>query len=81
MSVLVDSLLLLSGVLQYYQELVQEVAQGGGKTKLEPGPPGQREAGHHSHHCLLGKPAKGSYQQNGALQPTEAAYCLYSPTI
>lgn len=70
-----DSPLLLSGVLQYCQELVQDIAQGRGETKLEPDPPGQREAGHHSQHCLLGKPAKGSYQQNGALQPTEAACC------
>lgn len=63
-----------SGVLQYCQELVQEIAQGRGKMKLEPDAPGQREAGHLSHHCLLGKPAKRS-SQNGALQPTEAACC------
>lgn len=62
-------------VLQYCQELVQEITQSRGKAELEPDVPGQGEAGHHSQHCLLGKPAKGSSQQNGALQPTKAACC------
>lgn len=57
-------------VLQYCQEVVQESR---GKTKLEPNPQGWREAGHHSHRCLLGKPVKGSYQQNGALQKQPVA--------